>query len=303
MQTQRSTRKLVTSILLALLATGTMALAQMPTTHSAHYPNGVEGLKAATLPPPGIYFRDYNYFYFANDFPETEKAFGGADVDLFAYVQAPRVIWISKWKFLGGYYGADALFPFAYQDLEIGPYSWDDFNLGDIFIEPATLSWHTARLDAGIGYGFWAPTGDFDKNSPLNPGKGYWGHMLTAGATFYFDKEKSWAFSALNRYEFNHENSDTDSTPGQVWTVEWGFNKTLQKTIDVGVVGYYQAQTTCDSGDNTVDDRDAVVGIGPELNWAFPKCMFFASLRYVYEIEANDRPQGHALNLTLTKRF
>ncbi len=33
---------------------------------SAHYAPGVEGIKGASLPPPGVYFRDYNYFYWAN---------------------------------------------------------------------------------------------------------------------------------------------------------------------------------------------------------------------------------------------
>jgi hypothetical protein len=291
------TRKLLAALLVALFAACHLALAQ-----TAHYPNGVEGIKAASLPPPGIYLRDYNYLYFADEFPEGPPGF-----DLLVYVQAPRVIWISPWKFLGGSYGADALFPFAYQDLKtslpMSPNQWDDFNLGDIFVEPATLSWHTARFDVGVGYGFWAPTGDFDRSSFVNPGKGYWGHMLTAGATFYFDKEKSWAISALNRYEINHENPDTDITPGHAWTIEWGFSKTFRKTIDVGLVGYYQAQTTTDSGPGTADDRDAVVALGPEVNFFFPKIMFFASARYLYELEANDRPQGHTLNFTLTKRF
>ena len=30
-----------------------------------HYPAGAEGIKGASLPPPGVYFRDYNIGYFA----------------------------------------------------------------------------------------------------------------------------------------------------------------------------------------------------------------------------------------------
>ena len=32
---------------------------------TAHYPPGIEGIKGASLPPPGFYLRDYNYAYFA----------------------------------------------------------------------------------------------------------------------------------------------------------------------------------------------------------------------------------------------
>ena len=30
---------------------------------TAHYPPGLHGINAATLPPPGFYVRDYNFFY------------------------------------------------------------------------------------------------------------------------------------------------------------------------------------------------------------------------------------------------
>ncbi len=264
----------------------------------AHYPAGVEGIKAATLPPPGWYFRDYNYFYWSDDFPG-----GPPEFDLFAYVQAPRVIWISPFQVLGGYYGADILVPFVHTDIEIGPFQEDDFGLGDIFLEPITLSWHGPRYDFAVGYGVWMPTGDFDVDHPSSPGKGFWTHMLTAGGTWYFDEAKTWAVSALNRYEINHENSDTDITPGQVWTLEAGVSKTLGKFYDVGVVGYYQAQTTADSGPGSDDGKDSTVSIGPEFNAFFPKLGLFASARYFYELKSHDRPEGHTVNLTLTKIF
>ena len=83
----------------------------------AHYPAGVEGVKAASLPPPGFYARDYNYFYWSDNL----KIKGGPpNADLFAYIQAPRLIWISDFKVLGGFYGADVLVPFAYQNLKVG---------------------------------------------------------------------------------------------------------------------------------------------------------------------------------------
>ncbi len=265
---------------------------------TAHYPNGVEGIKAASLPPPGLYLRDYNYLYFADTFRD-----GPPDFDLTVYVQAPRLIWITKETVLGGSYGADVLVPFVYQDLAVGSGNWDGFGLGDIFVEPVTLSWHKPRYDIGLGYGVWMPTGDFDAAEMVNPGKGYWGHMLTAGATVYLDKGKSWAVTALNRYEINHENSDTDQTPGHAWTLEWGVSKTFKQTLDVGVVGYYQLQTTEDSGAGATEDRDSVCGLGPEVNLFLPKIMFFVSARYVYELDAKHRPEGHLINVTLTKGF
>jgi hypothetical protein len=264
----------------------------------AHYPAGVEGLKAATLPPPGWYLRDYNYLYWADDFPG-----GPPEFDLFAYVQAPRVIWITPFEVFGGYYGADVLVPFVRTDVEIGSFQEDAFGLGDLFVEPITLSWHAPRYDLSVGYGIWAPTGDFDPDHFDNPGKGFWTHMLTAGGTWYFDEARSWAGSLLNRYEINHENPDTDITPGQVWTVEGGVSRTLGKFYDLGVVGYCQIQTTADRGSGADDGKDSAFAVGPEVNAFFPQLGLFASARYFYELHAHDRPEGHTVNVTLTKMF
>src|SRR5512135_3445666 len=79
-----------------------------------HYPAGVEGIKGSSLPPPGVYFRDYNYIYFSDQFTEGPPRF-----DLFANVQAPRLIWITGEKLLGGYYGMDVIVPVAFQDLDM----------------------------------------------------------------------------------------------------------------------------------------------------------------------------------------
>jgi len=263
-----------------------------------HYPPGVEGLKAASLPPPGFYFRDYNYLYFSDNF----KA-GPPDFDLFAYIQAPRMIWISDFKVLGAYYGADVLVPFPYQNLESTGYSGSKFGLGDIFVEPITLSWHPKQFDVAVGYGFWAPSGDYSQTDPVSPGKGFWTQMLTAGATYYPDEEKTWSISALNRYEINQENNDTGDTPGQYWTLEWGVGKSLTKAIEVGVVGYYQVQTSSATGPTAPDGKDSVVGIGPEISLFCSKLGLFTSIRYLREVAAHDRPEGNTVNVTFTKRF
>jgi len=292
------TKPLRYAVAASILAGASFAQAQAPAL-SGHYPAGVEGIKGGTLPPPGVYLRDYNYFYYSDDMPGAPDG-----SDIFAYVQAPRLIWITDLKVLGGFVGVDAFAPFPFQKLDIGNGMMkdDQFGIGDIFAE-ATLSWHGKQWDAGVGYGIWMPTGDYDDNGAVHSGKGFWGHMLTAGGTYYFDQEKSWSLSLLNRYEINMENDELDITPGQVWTLEWGAAKTLAKVIDVGLIGYYQVQTTSDSGAGSSRAKDHVVGIGPEVSVAFPKLTLFTSLRYAYEVDAHDRPQGHMMNLTITKRF
>jgi hypothetical protein len=298
-----------TQFIRCLLAAGLAAvpglLQAQPT---AHYVPGVEGIKGASLPPPGIYFRDYNYFYTADQLNNsTGSKIAPADLDAFTYANVPRVIWITDTKILGGFVGVDALLPIVEQQASAntpgGRFNNDTFGIGDLFAE-GTLSWHLQQFDFSGGCGLWMPTGRSPntRGPSTLPGLGYWAPMLTAGATWYIDQDKTWAVSALNRYEFNTKQRFTHVTPGQAYTLEWGASKTLAKVIDVGAVGYYQQKVTRDS-DSTASARDRAAAVGPEINVAFPKEMLFVSLRYEYEFMAESRAQGSAVTLTLTKRF
>ncbi len=291
-------------VLAGLLAAPVVTQAQ-PT---AHYPPGTEGIKAATLPPPGIWFRDYNQVYFSDRLNDPQgNEIAGADPKAFVYAQVPRLLWITDVKPLGGYLGVDALLPLKYTYLKAntpnGPFDDHTFGVGDVFFE-GTWSWHFKQWDAAFGAGVWAPTGASSPTAPSTlAGNGYWTEMLTFGATWYPDEAKRFAISVLNRYEFNQKKKDTDITPGQAYTVEGGISYDIAKGLDLGVIGYYQQQVTEDSGTGASDNRDRVAGIGPEINAFFPKMMFGVSLRYAYEFIAKDRLQGNTITLTVTKKF
>lgn len=299
------TKTWISQLLLAASVVGalvTQAQAQLPV--GSHYQPGAEGIKGASLPPPGVYLRDYNFFYTA------DKVDGlPVNANIFVYVQAPRLIWMTDWEIFGANYGMDVIVPFAYKDISLGSPFGDDhqFGLADIQVEPVLLSWHLKQFDLAAGYALWIPTGEFSARSPqkqiASPGLGFWTHMLTLGAVWYPDEEKTWSLSLLNRYEINTEQDDTDVTPGNMFTAEWGLSKTIGKGVDVGMIGYYQQLVTKDDGHGASNEKSHVVGLGPEVVGMIPKVNVIASLRYAYEVEVKDRPEGQLVTLTLTKRF
>jgi len=300
-KTKKYMKKLPPRLVLAFsLAALASTLQAQPT---AHYVPGVEGIKGASLPPPGWYVRDYNLAYTAGAVNNAAGvSVGPPNFEAFTYANVPRVIWISDTQLLGGNVGVDALLPLVYQSVRAGGYDSSTFGIGDLFAE-STLSWHVRQFDFSAALGAWMPTGDYAPNS-TRAGLGYWTPMLTAGSTWYVDEEKTWALSALCRYEFNTEQRDTHVTRGEAFTLEWGASKTFKKVIDVGAVGYYQQKVTSDSGPSAfVMPQDRVAAVGPEINVAFPKPMLFVSFRYLYEFMAENRAQGHTFALTLTKRF
>lgn len=288
------------SILLAcgVLAGATSVLAQSVPVVAGHYPAGAEGIKGASLPPPGFYFRDYNMFYSADTFKDGPPRF---DID--AYINAPRLIWMTDKQIFGANYGMDIIVPFGYMDWSVMGNDSHYSGVGDIQIEPLLLSWKFTQFDLAAGYAIWTPTGDYEPDRPDMISKGFWSHMLTLGGTWYPDKEKTWAMSLLNRYEFCYEQEETDTDPGQVFTTEWGLSKSLMPTVDVGFIGYYQQQVTEDSGSMATDQLDRKIGAGPEISLFCPKLVLFTSIRYAYEFEAVERPEGDLVTLTLTKPF
>ena len=290
-----------------LLAIPTLVQAQA----SAHYVPGVEGIKAASLPPPGFWLRDYNVAYYSDSRNDNNgNKINGLDAKAFVYANVPRLLWITDTKVLGGYLGVDALLPLQYTDLDIkaGPDTVIDhhtFGIGDLFVE-GTWSAHPKHFDLALGYGAWAPTGNYSDKPVQDPttmaGQGYWTHMLTAGATWYIDSDKRWALSALNRYEFSMEKEHSEQFPGQTYTLEWGASYGVTKTVDVGAVGYYQQQVNPSTG-SAWGDRTRVAAVGPEINAFFPQWMLGVSLRYEYEFMAESRFKGHTFALTITKKL
>ena len=297
---------------LLVLAVSLTALPMvLPAQPSAHYAPGVEGIKAATLPPPGVYLRDYNYIYWSSQLNNLSgNEISGTDLSAVTYVNLPRLVWITDVKVLDGYLGVDGFLPLVYQKVDVntpgGPFNGNNFGVGDLFVE-GTISWHLKQFDISLGSGVDLPTGASPSRfgPSTMPGLGYWTFMQTAGATWYIDEAKTWAVSALNRYEFNTEQRETHVTYGNAYTLEWGVSKSVCKAADVGLVGYYQRQVTGNEGEPPNPNRghDSVAAVGPEVTMAFPEQMFFASLRYNYEFMAKGRAQGNSICLTLTKRF
>ena len=69
---------------------------------SGHYVNGAEGIKAATLPPPGFYYRMYNVFYTADTLADQDGNALNVNFDAGIYAMVNRFIWITDVKLLGG---------------------------------------------------------------------------------------------------------------------------------------------------------------------------------------------------------
>ena len=290
-------------ILLAVAATPGLLFAGA----NNHYVNGVEGIKGASVPPPGFYYKMYNVLYTADEFPDQNGNKQSIGFDATIYAMANRFIWVTNKKILGADFFMDATIPLVYTDISITATGVNDdkFGLGDINIEPLGLSWHGAQYDAAFGLSAYLPTGSYDQSRAASPGKDFWTGMATLGGTVYFDTAKTWSSSLLGRYEIHSDHDDKDFTAGDDFHFEWGIGKSFAKVWEIGIAGYCQWQVTDDKGSivTTPDVHDQVYAAGPEISVFIPQVKMFASLRSLFEFEAEDRPQGNTTVLTFTKIF
>lgn len=273
-----------------------------------HYTPGVEGINAATVPPPGFHYLMYNVFYNSDTLTDDNGDNLGVGLDLNVYANAHRFVYVTQKKVLGADFGFNAIIPLIYTDVSIKALGVDEdtFGLGDIYLEPVILGWHLPRWDFVAAVGVYMPTGEHDDVS--SPGRGYWSVMETLGATFYFDENKTISASILTRWLQNTEDDDRYTTPGADMVAEYGLGKTIPLSetflLTAGVAGYSYVQLDEDSGNGAADGKYVAHAVGPEIRLMsfkpFPMQLVF---RYLFEYGAENTTEGQNACLTLIASF
>ena len=273
-----------------------------------HYVNGTEGIKAGSIPPPGLYYRMYNVIYSSDKMTDSrgEKVKLGTDIDI--YAQVHRIIWMTPLKVLGADYGADFAAPWSASSFNLDSIGFHDSDTtnDDFLTHPVILSWHWERWDAVAALGVFIPVGERSPDIPAIAHKDYWTFMPTWGGTYYFDKEKTWTASALARYEINTDARHEDLHAGQNFHIEWGVGKSFAKFWEAGVAGYGQWQTTYDSGTMAgagAHALDRVYAIGPEVSYMVAPLKLQVTVRSEWEFGARNRPEGNVTCIRFTKAF
>jgi hypothetical protein len=282
------------------------------------YIPGLEGALAPTLPPPGLHYKQYNIFIDSSklndpDGDELDIGFGAT-----VFAQAHRFAYFTKKHPLGADdYGMSIVIPVVAKDIEIRAAGSEDsaIGLGDLFIEPVIMGWHTERWDLALGLGAQFATGNWrNSNEAANgePGSGgYHNGLITLGATYYFDEAKSWTISALSRTVlYFGEQDETDYQPGDEFVIDWGIAKqfAVSKNLLVrpAVVGYTYWQYSDDKNryDGFADDdRGTKYAVGAELNFFWLPRLIQFNLRYLQDVEAEDEFEATTLLLSIISSF
>ncbi|WP_424860002.1 SphA family protein [Tepidimonas sp. HKU77] len=290
----------IAAVALAGALVGTSAQAE------GHYVPGVEGLQAASVPPPGTYYVAYLINYNIDDFraPGTSDNLPGHNRGTVTAL-ANRLVWISEHKVLGADYGVEAIVPLMRASLTINAAGISDTRsgVGDVYLGPLVLGWHGPQWDAVAAAGVWLDNAS--TSHPASAGKGFKSTMLTGGLTYYFDTAKTWSGSGLVRFERNGKN-DAGLRPGNQVSLEWGLGKSFGGW-QAGLVGYSQWQTSKDSGPGASNQKSSRHAMGAEVVYPVPGAGMFLKGALYKEVSAeagtNPQPKGTLLRFTLVKAF
>ena len=276
------------------------------------YPLGMNATNSGVTAGPGFTYSNLFILYARDESkgPEGELLVTGSNSVL---MDMNSFIWVSRKEILGATYSASATLPIANNSLAsdaTGAISGGG-GFADSYYQPVILGWRTERLGVRAIYGFLAPTGRFEAGAPDNVGSGYWTHVLASGQTFYLTRDKRTAVSAFEMYEFHTTQESTGIQPGQTINLDYSVTRMLplneDMSLQVGVVGYAQRQTTDKSGPGITPDQAeahyAVNALGFAGNLSFPARRVGLGLKYYKEFSNRSTFQGYSLQISGSVAF
>lgn len=270
------------------------------------------GLQAGTQAPPSVIGALPFYWYDAAKLKDDNGDVLTSSVDMHAFLVGLGGSVVTNLKILHANYGASLLFCFMSTRIEGNKIqATGSLGFSDTYAQPLQLGWHWKQVDATVGYAMYIPTGKYEYGGSGNKGLGMWGHEFSAGGTVFFDKKKTFHFSAIGFYETHSEKKDTTTKVGDIITAEGGVGKTWYKKIEgfpipvvfnAGVIYYFQWKVTDDKiavGSNSfTGNKDRIYSWGLEFNVLQPKWRSSMSIRWLDEAGARNRFEGNTFLIT-----
>jgi hypothetical protein len=312
---------------LALASLVTLCILPVQAQQKGQWVPGQFGLNAGVIPDAGITYANLAMNYSASQLNDSSgNRFLQNVTGTYSFWANENIVYyVSSHKILGGYY-----MPYTSVNIANGSLVADltgtslavnagGSGLADTYVQPVNMGWHLGkRADFNAGYSFVAPTGRYAAGASNNVGSGYWGNNLTSGTTFYITKNKATTANLATDWEIHGQKTVASKptgqlsriTPGQAFTMEWGFGQVLplkkdfSRLLQLGLVGYDQWQVTSDGGNYLVAGLPvaassipyySVHGIGFQSNFILPKKNLLLFFKYYNEYSAKARPEGRTI--------
>ncbi|PKH76879.1 hypothetical protein CXF97_26690 [Pseudomonas sp. Choline-02u-1] len=266
------------------------------------YPMGAENYLSGAMPPPGLYGTVYAQHYRADRLRGNDGRQLPVDFRLRADVIAPRVVWVTEQKVLGGSLAFHAIAPLVELKVSLDGASQRKRELGDITFGPGLGYHYSEKMHAAYGIDFFAPTGRFDRDDLVNIGRNYW--TVQPVAAFSYVDPDGLNIDIKTMYDFNLRNRATDYRSGQELHADYAIGWGLRNGWVLGVGGYVYRQTTDDDvrGERVEDNKGRAFAIGPSIKYSSQQG-WFVTAKWQQERAVRNRAEGDAYWLKLVFPF
>lgn len=292
-------RALAAMLLLAIAAAA-------PGQNRGVYPLGLSAIDSGVTPGAGFSYSNATLFY------SRDEQVGGSGEVLAAgqqsvWLNMNTLLWVMDGEIaaLGGArFSSAATVPIASNSLSSdaqGDIS-GGAGFGDLYLQPAILSWRLPRADVRAILGMLAPTGRYDPGASDNVGNGYWTAVIASGQSLYLTRDRRTVFSMFQMIEFHGRQSGTGIVPGETLNLDYSLMRFFElsegRRLQLGIVGYNAWQLGERTGPAITEAQQAeryrvnAVGAGAAL--ALPEWRVNLALKYFQEFSNRWTYQGIA---------
>jgi hypothetical protein len=269
------------------------------------FPNGLNGTEVGSLPPAGVYLINEIVVFRTDRFNGSggDRLFPDFDLDVTAY--APRFLWNTGRKLLGGDAAIQLVVPFVDTRFRNPPPPSvpaqppfgrkHAFGVADPIVTPL-IAWHGPKLHTVIGADINIPIGQYDRSRLVNAGLNTLIVSPALAVTYY--PSPGWELSAKATVDHYFRNPATDYHSGDAVMIDYAVNRHAAAAggkVIVGVGGYAFKQLEDDklNGATFADGfRGQAFGVGPTIAYQLTNGPRI-ELKHQQDLEVENRPDGH----------
>lgn len=263
---------------------------------------------------PGWFVEETLGYYHADRFKDPQGNRVAGSNKLTAVSATTHIVYLSKYRLMGGFWGTEVLLPLADVDVEtsFGPKDRER-GVGNLIVSPFILQWTDQKLFAmpyfqRVVVAVTVPTGSYDRSRPVNAGS----DMVSINPYYAFTilPTEKFEVSARLHYLWNSENDRPfvgmgagTIQPGQAFHANYAASYEVVKGVRLGLSGYALQQLTADKidGRSQANSEERVFGIGPGI--MLTGNVVSLCLNSYFETGAENRPEGTKVVLRFFRVF
>lgn len=299
------------------LALGVVILASLVCAAAAWAGNssavlGTEDYYAGALPPPGFHYINYVMYYDADELKDEDGNSGGPPgFEAKALANVFRPVFVANTTILGANPAWHVVVPLVHKNVKSDLFDDNADGIGDIYVSPLILGWHSKIIHTIAGLDVITPTGEYDNKDVSNIGNDHWTFEPAVAVSALLPNGFQAGLKLM--YDF-HTTTHDYAIPGMIETVDYKTGQQFhgdynvsygfQPNFQFGLAGYFLVGVTDDEidGESADDTKEQVVAAGPSVMYAPLKNLSIVA-KYLFETQVENRAEGNAAWLKLVYSF